>query len=71
MFSTYLGLKQQLTQAAENSREAEIDFASEIQEGDKKVLKVGESDDDKVLIIKYKGKIYAIGNFCSHFGVEL
>lgn len=43
-----------------------------MQEGDKKVLKVGDNaEEDRVLITKYKGKIYAIGNFCSHFGVEL
>jgi len=34
-------------------------------------LKVGQKDGDKVLISKYKGKLYATGNFCSHFGVPL
>lgn len=37
----------------------------------KRVLKVGEADSDKVLIARYNGKIYAVGNFCSHFGVPL
>lgn len=54
-----------------DSREVEIDFASELQEGEKRVLKVGDKDSDRVLIAKYQGKIYAVGNFCSHFGVEL
>lgn len=40
-------------------------------EGEKRVLKVGDKDEDKVLIARYQGKIYAVGNFCSHFGVEL
>lgn len=35
------------------------------------MLKVGEKDGDKILIAKYQGKIYAVGNFCSHFGVPL
>lgn len=34
-------------------------------------LKVGDGDQDKVLISKYKGQIYAIGAFCSHFGAPL
>ena len=52
-------------------RELEIDFAQDLQEGMKRVLKVGEADSDKVLIARYNGKIYAVGNFCSHFGVPL
>jgi nitrite reductase/ring-hydroxylating ferredoxin subunit len=34
-------------------------------------LQVGEGKSDKVLISKYKGNIYAIGAFCSHFGAPL
>lgn len=34
-------------------------------------LKVGPADGDKILISRYKGKLYATGNFCSHFGVPL
>ena len=52
-------------------RELEIEFAQDLQEGMKRVLKVGEADSDKVLIARYNGKIYAVGNFCSHFGVPL
>ena len=32
---------------------------------------MGPEDGDKILISKYKGKLYATGNFCSHFGVPL
>ncbi len=56
---------------AEGAKEVEVSFASELHDGDKRVLKVGEKDDDVVLIAKYQGKIYAVGNFCSHFGVPL
>ena len=52
-------------------KDVEIDFANELEEGMKRVLKVGETDSDKVLIAKYNGKVYAVGNFCSHFGVPL
>jgi nitrite reductase/ring-hydroxylating ferredoxin subunit len=34
-------------------------------------LKVGETDSDKVLIAKYQGQIYSVGNFCTHFGAPL
>ena len=52
-------------------KEVEIDFASELQEGMKRPLKVGEKEGDKVLIARYNGKIYAVGALCSHFGVPL
>jgi nitrite reductase/ring-hydroxylating ferredoxin subunit len=56
---------------AEAANEFEVTFASELHDGDKRVLKVGTKDDEVVLIAKYQGKIYAVGNFCSHFGVPL
>ena len=34
-------------------------------------VKVGEGEKDKVLISRYKGKLYAVGAFCSHFGAPL
>lgn len=36
-----------------------------------KELKVGPKDDDKVLISRIKGKLHAVGNYCSHFGAPL
>jgi nitrite reductase/ring-hydroxylating ferredoxin subunit len=36
-----------------------------------KELKIGPKDEDKVLIAKYKGKLYSVGNFCTHFGAPL
>lgn len=36
-----------------------------------RVLKVGDGDDQKVLIARYEGKLYSTGNYCSHFGVPL
>ena len=36
-----------------------------------KELKVGPKDDDKVLISRVQGKLYAVGNYCSHFGAPL
>ena len=32
---------------------------------------VGAKDEDKVLITRYHGKLYAVSNWCSHFGVPL
>ena len=53
------------------AREAEITFAHTLKEGEMQALKVGEKDNEKVLIARYQGKLYATGNFCSHFGVPL
>ena len=36
-----------------------------------KELKVGPGDEDKVLIARYQGKLYSVGNYCSHFGAPL
>ncbi len=36
-----------------------------------RAIKVGDKEGDKVLISRYGGKLYATGNFCSHFGVPL
>ena len=58
-------------EAAGKVKEVEIDFAEQLEEGTKKPLKVGEGEQDKVLIARYNGRIYAVGNFCSHFGVPL
>lgn len=53
------------------SHEVEIAFAGELGEGEMRTVKVGDADGDKVLIARYQGKLYATGNFCSHFGVPL
>lgn len=52
-------------------KEVEIDFANELEEGMMKELKVGPKDDDKVLVARYQGKLYCIGNSCPHFGAPL
>lgn len=36
-----------------------------------KDLKVGPKDNDKVLISRINGKLYAVGNSCTHFGFGL
>ena len=54
-----------------NSIEVEIDFAGELKDGEMKELKVGPKDEDKVLISRVQGKLYAVGNYCSHFGAPM
>ena len=34
-------------------------------------VKVGEKDQDKILVARLDGKYYATGNFCTHFGAPL
>jgi nitrite reductase/ring-hydroxylating ferredoxin subunit len=53
------------------THEIEIEFASDLKEGEMKELKVGPKDEDKVLISRYGGKLHAVGNYCSHFGAPL
>lgn len=51
--------------------DVEIDFAKDLNDGEMKELKVGPKDEDKVLISRIKGQLYAVGNYCSHFGAPL
>lgn len=57
--------------ADSDSIDVEIDFAESLKDGDMKELKVGPKDEDKVLISRVQGKIYAVGNYCTHFGAPL
>ena len=36
-----------------------------------KDLKVGPKDEDKVLVARYQGKLYSLGNYCTHYGAPL
>ena len=66
------GLAKKFSAEAESiTEEHEIDFASELKDGEMKELKVGPKDEDKVLISRVNGKIYAVGNYCSHFGAPM
>mmetsp|Transcript_14883 Transcript_14883/g.25353 ORF Transcript_14883/g.25353 Transcript_14883/m.25353 type:complete len:133 (+) Transcript_14883:251-649(+) len=52
-------------------RKVEIVGAAELEEGGMMELKLSETKNDKILVAKYKGKLYATGAFCSHFGAPL
>jgi len=69
--TTLLTQNRQAAEADDGKKEVRIPFADRLGEGDMKALKVGEKDDEKVLIARYQDKLYATGNFCSHFGVPL
>ena len=61
-----------MTSASEQEyKEFEIDFAFDLGEGEMKDLKVGPGDEDKVLVARYQGKLYSVGNYCTHFGAPL
>jgi nitrite reductase/ring-hydroxylating ferredoxin subunit len=49
----------------------EIDFASKMDDGEMRELKIGEGKMNKVLITKYNGKLRAMGAFCTHFAAPL
>ena len=59
------------TEAEAGIKHVKIPWAKKLGEGEIRALKVGEEKDQKVLISRYQGKLYATGNFCSHFGVPL
>lgn len=51
--------------------DVEITGADALEDGTMMDLKVGPGKQDKVLITRYQGKLYAIGAYCSHFGAPL
>ena len=63
--------KNYYAEAEASTKEVEIDFASSLNDGEMKELKVGPKDDDKILISRVNGKLYAVGNYCSHFGAPM
>jgi len=63
--------KKPVPQTDDGMKLVEILEADSMQEGEMRELKVGDGEKDKVLISKYKGQLYAIGAFCSHFGAPL
>ena len=67
----YMTFSTKTTSAEGEHIEVEIDFADGLKDGEMKELKVGPKDEDKVLISRVQGKIYAVGNYCSHFGAPL
>lgn len=42
-----------------------------IQEGEMKQYKYGDKDKESILILKYKGELRALSNYCTHFGAPL
>jgi len=57
--------------STKNTKEVEITLASDLKNGDMKDLKIGPTDNDTVLIAKHDGKLYSVGNYCTHFGAKL
>eukprot|EP00347_Sterkiella_histriomuscorum_P005226 403357410 len=68
---TYQTYNQKTAQMESNLNEIEIDFADSLKDGEMKDLKVGTGEEDKVLISRYQGKLYAVGNYCTHFGAPM
>ena len=62
---------QSIPQADDGTIEVEIAFADDLEEGQMMELKVGDGKQDKVLITRHKGQVYAVGAYCTHFGFPL
>ena len=71
-FAAYANSKKQWDSELEpETKKVKIHFAEKLRDGEMRALKVGSGKDDKVLISRVDGKLYATSNFCSHFGVPL
>ena len=71
-FAAFASLKnQQDSELEPEKKKIKIPWAEKLHDGQIKALKVGSGKDDKVLISKVKGKLYATSNYCSHFGVPM
>mmetsp|Transcript_24189 Transcript_24189/g.27900 ORF Transcript_24189/g.27900 Transcript_24189/m.27900 type:complete len:524 (+) Transcript_24189:1-1572(+) len=68
---TSFWMSQRYATAEEKYCLVEIENVENLADGEMMALKVGEADNDKVLVVRYKGKIFSVGNFCTHFGVPL
>ena len=64
-------MRKERNESSAGMRRVEIPFGEELKEGDTRGLQVSEKEEDKVLIARYQGKLYATGSSCSHFGVDL
>jgi nitrite reductase/ring-hydroxylating ferredoxin subunit len=42
-----------------------------LKDGEARDLKVGPNDADTILVAKFNGKMYAVGNTCPHLGAPL
>jgi len=67
----FIGQQWMTTHADSNTKEVEIPNAEQINEGEMKELRVGDGDNDKVLVARYQGKLHSVGNYCTHFGAPL
>jgi len=54
---------------SEGSDERELEAPSDLNEGETRAMKVNQ--DEEILVAKYKGKIYAVGNRCTYKGSPL
>lgn len=70
-FFLYYKASDVIPHADEGVNLVEIGFAGELKDGEMRELKVGDGEQDKVLVSRVKGKLYAIGAYCSHFGFPL
>ena len=52
-------------------KEILVENPNDLEEGEMREVKFGEKDDEKFLLVRYEGKLRAVGNFCSHFGAPL
>ena len=62
----YIG--SQTAEASDGTKKVEIPGADEMMEGEFKEVRVGDGEQDKVLISKFDGKLWATGAFCTHLG---
>lgn len=60
-----------IVEAEDNIHTVEIGSTHDFLDGQLREIKVGETDEDTIIVVRLDGKLYACGSKCSHFGAPL
>lgn len=71
MFLKYNNRNYSNLHAQEEYRQLFLTDANELDDGQMKEVKYGTKENESILVVKYKGKLYAMSNYCPHFGAPL
>ena len=52
-------------------KDVHVEDTASLMEGEMREVSFGEESSDKFLLVRYEGKLRAVGSFCSHFSAPL
>lgn len=70
-FKSAFSYSTKMADAEVEYREIELTGHENLNDQEMMAFTVGSEEGDKILLAKHEGKVYALSNFCSHFGVPL